>query len=86
MEKDNKLTIGFYLVDELDDRFSQESSVEMFPNSGETKLDIIGKQFNTFLKQCGYVRCNDNIFMEDITDEEYEALADFLEELREGRE
>lgn len=51
----------------------------------KTDLDVIGRQFNIFLNQCGYVRHNDNIFMEDITDEEYEAIADFLEELREGK-
>ncbi len=77
--------IGFHLVNEFNDRFSQESSVEVFHDLGETELDVIGKQFNIFLKQCGYVRYNDNIFMEDITDEEYEALADFLDELREEK-
>lgn len=85
MDKDNKLTIGSHLVNEFNDRFSQESSVEVFHDLGETELDVIGKQFNIFLKQCGYVRYNDNIFMEDITDEEYEALADFLDELREEK-
>ena len=85
MDKDNKLTIGFHLVHEFNDRFSQESSVEVFSDLGETELDVIGKQFNIFLKQCGYVRYNDNIFMEDITDEEYEALSDFLDELREEK-
>jgi len=39
-----------------------------------------------FLKQCGYVRKNDFIFMEDITEEEYEALAVYLDELRSGKE
>lgn len=73
MDKDNKLTIGFHLVNEFNDRFSQESSVEVFSDLGETELDVIGKQFNIFL------------FMEDITDEEYEALSDFLDELREEK-
>lgn len=82
---ENKLTIGFHLVDEFNNRYSQESSVEVFTDLGETDLDVIGKQLNIFLKQCGYVRYNDNVFMEDITDEEYEALADYLEELREEK-
>ena len=82
---ENKLTIGFHLVDEFNNRYSQESSVEVFTDLGETDLDVIGKQLNIFLKQCGYVRYNDNVFMEDITDEEYEALADYLKELREEK-
>ncbi len=85
MDKDNTLTIGFHLVNEFNNSFSLKSSVEVFYDIGETELDVIGKQFNIFLKQCGYARHNDNIFMEDITDEEYEALADFLGKLREEK-
>lgn len=85
MGNDNNLTIGFYLENEFKNSYSQKSSVEVFYDLGETELDVIGKQFNIFLKQCGYVRHNDNIFMEDITDEEYEALTDFLGELREEK-
>lgn len=83
---DNKLTIGFHLENEFGDKFSHESSLEVFTDLGDTDLSVIGEQFNVFLKQCGYVRRNDNIFMEDITDEEYDALADYLEELREEKE
>lgn len=85
MDNGNKMVIGFHLVDEYNNKYSQESSVEVFYDLGETDLTVIGKQFNTFLKQCGYIRYNDNIFMRDITDEEYEALEDFLDELREDR-
>ena len=79
---DNKLTIGFYLKGICGDEHSQESTLEVFYELGENDLDVIGRQFNCFLKQCGYYRSYDNIFMEDITDKEYEALEDFLQELR----
>ena len=82
---DNKITIGFRLEDEFGNKYSQESTFEVFTSLGDRDIDMIGGQLNCFLKQCGYIRRNDNIFMEDITDEEYEALADYLMELREER-
>ena len=80
---ENKITISFGLVDENGDRYSQESTFEIFYDLGDSALDAIGRKFNSFLKQCGYCRANENIFMRDITDEEYEALEDYLTELRE---
>lgn len=79
----NKLTIGFHLVDECGNEFSSESTLEVFHDLGDTDLSVIGDQFNSFLKQCGYVRYNDHILMEDLTDVEHDALVDFLEDLRE---
>ena len=79
----HKLTIGFHLVDECGNEFSSESTLEVFHDLGDTDLSVIGEQFNSFLKQCGYVRYNDHILMEDLTDVEHDALVDFLEDLRE---
>ena len=79
---ENKIRIRFELTDEGGNNYISESSVEVFHSLGDTELDTIGEQLNVFLRQCGYVRKNDNIFMEDVTDEEYEALADYLAELR----
>ena len=79
------LTIGFRMSDEFGNEYSQDSTVDMaiFSDAGDTELDVFGRQFNCFLRQCGYVRNNENIFMEDVTDEECVAISDFLEELRE---
>lgn len=81
-----KLTIGFNFENEFSDKFSATTTAKVFNDLGETDIDFIGKQFNTFLKQCGYVRKNDHIFMEDINEEEYEALADYLAEFRQKKE
>lgn len=81
---ENKIRIRFELVDENGNRYCSDSAVEVFRDLGETDLDVIGEQFNVFLKQCGYYRKNDHIFMEDITEEEYDALSDYLNELRNG--
>lgn len=79
---EDKLTIGFRLVNGCGNEFSSESTLEVFRDLGETELDVIGTQFNTFLKQCGYARYNDNILMEDLSDDEYDALVNYLDDLR----
>ena len=82
---EGKLTIGFRLQNECGDMFSQDSTLEVFDDLGDTDFDVIGDQLNCFLKQCGYYRPNDNIFMESLTDEEYDAVAEFLEKFREEK-
>lgn len=82
---DNKITIGFSLENEHGDKYTSSSTVEIFYDLGDTELSVIGEQLNAFLNQCGYIRRNDNILMEDLTDEEYDALVDFLEDLREDK-
>lgn len=78
----NQITIGFSLEDRCGNLYSQSSTVEVFEDLGETELDVIGTQLNTFLKQCGYTRYNDNILMEDLSDDEYDAVVDYLDDLR----
>ena len=82
----NMIQIGFSLVDELGHEYSAQSKFEVCESLGETPLDAIGIQLNAFLKQCGYSRKNDYIFMKDISDEEYDAIADFLSDYRENKE
>lgn len=79
---DNKLTIGFHCENEFGDKFSATSTSEVFTDLGESDVNFIGEQLNNFLRQCGYYRKHDLIFMEDITEEEYEALESYLDELR----
>lgn len=79
-----KIKIGFTHTDEFGNEYSASSDVEVFTSLGEEELEVIGRQLNVFLKQIGYVRHNDNILMEDLSDEELEALYDYLQELRNG--
>lgn len=83
---ESKIKIGFTHTDEFGNEYSASSVVEVFASLDEKELDVMGRQFNVFLKQIGYVRHNDNILMEDLTDEELEALYDYLQELRDGAE
>lgn len=77
--EDNKLTIGFNLMDEFGNEYSAKSRENP---CDEDDLEFIGRQLNTFLSQCGYYRKNQLIFMESVNDDEYEAIADFLADYR----
>lgn len=83
--EDNRITIKFELIDEHDERYEASSTFEVFRNLGESEIDCIGMKLNAFLRQAGYLRKNDNIFMEDVSDEEYDAIADFLTNYRNSR-
>lgn len=79
---ENKIRIRFELTDTNGYNYINESTVEVFSDIGETELSVIGEQLNAFLKQCGYVRKNDYILMEDINEKEYDTLTDYLHKLR----
>ena len=77
-----KITVGFRYVNEFNDKFESESEFAIIGDVSPGELVEIGEKFNTFLKQVGYVRYNDLIFMEDVNEEEYDALQNFLDEYR----
>lgn len=79
---DNSIKIRFELETAFG-QYSQESQFKVFTDLGDTEVGCIGEQLNTFLKQAGYIRRNDYIFMEDVTEDELEALEDYLHSLRE---
>lgn len=79
-ESTGKIKIGFTYVDEFGNTWSSESQESLSDEFGS--LDIIGRQFDTFLRQVGYIRNGDTVFMESVTDEEYEVLHTALENYR----
>lgn len=83
-EESNRITVGFHFVDTLGNTYNSDSTVEVFYSLDENELDVIGRQLNAFLRQCGYYRDKDLIFMEAIDEEEYDAIASFLAQRREG--
>lgn len=82
--EESKIKIGFTFTDRFGNEYSATSEVEMFDSLGYSEVDAIGDKLNVFLRQLGYPRNNDNILMEDLTDEEHEALLDYLYEIREN--
>lgn len=82
----NKITIGSHYVSESGDSYDSSSTLEVPTDLGDTELSVIGEQLNAFLIQMGYLRKNNNTFMENLDDEEYDAVADFLVDYREKKE
>lgn len=80
--EDNRITIGFELRDENGNHYEASSSFAIYSDIGMDTIYEIGAQLNTFLRQAGYIRDNCYIFMEDVTEEELEALDDFLHQYR----
>jgi len=80
------IRIGFTYEDtDTNCKFSAESCAEIMYGF-ETDYSFMGKQFNTFLRQCGYFRRGDYMLMASLTEEEYDLLTDYLTELREREE
>lgn len=52
-----------------------------YEDGGE--LNDMGEAFNNFLRQMGFIRHNDYILMQDLTEDELEAVESFLSDLRE---
>lgn len=86
MEQSNKITIGFRYIDTWGNEYTAESTREVFFSLGDDELDTIGKQFNAFLSQAGYMRRNDHMLMEDLTQEEIWLLLDYLDKIRDRKE
>lgn len=82
---DGRITIRFEL-DENDNHYEASSTLSIYSDIGMNAIDEMGAQFNTFLKQAGYPRENDFIFMEDVTEDECIALDDFLHRYRNEQE
>ena len=86
METENgKIEIGFHFVDPYGNAYDSSSNVEVFYDLGDTELSVIGDKLNVFLRQCGYYRANDHILLNDLTDEEYSLVEDYLFEIRRKR-
>lgn len=75
MEREH-VNIGFEFTNTFGSYFNQSSDIQLFERTDE--ICEIGEKLNIFLRQIGYPRRNDYIFMEDLTEEELEAVADFL--------
>ncbi len=80
---EHKIEIGFRFKNEFGERFEATSKFTIYDDVSYSEIDEVGIKFNDFLRQAGYARQNDLIFMEDITEDEYDALSCFLDEYRE---
>lgn len=75
--------IELRVTDELNNSYSMDNEVGLYPDLGNDFLDEFAREVNIFLRQCGYPSYNkDTVFLKSITDEELEELEDYLETIR----
>ena len=80
------ITIGFFLsTNAYDGKYQLKSEIPIYYEAGNTPLEEIFSQFNIFLKQAGYVRPNDYILPDSLTEDEREELEYRLLEYRRNK-
>ena len=67
--------------------FMMENKVDVYSDLGNDTLDEFATQINRFMGQIGYLSFDkDKIFLESVTEEEYDYLIGCLDEYRESKE
>lgn len=79
-------TIKFELIDENGFHYVAESTINILSDIEPSPLDILGKQFATFLRQAGYSMEKQYLLMRSVDEEEYEYLENCLNEYRQNKE
>lgn len=78
----DKITVEFAYTNEFGDNYEAKSTF-MPTDAGE--LEDLGGAFNNFLRQLGFIRKNEHILMKDLTEDELDAVEEFLNDLREEK-
>lgn len=83
MTEERPIKLKFELTDEYGYNYKQECDLYVAYDLGDREIDRIGECFNRFLSFCGYyMGGKECMFMTAIDPEEYEALEEYLTELR----
>lgn len=73
-------------TNEFGHTFKVSTKTETYPSMGEDELRVIGNVMSDFLRQIGYVQRGDTILMDSLTENELEAVQDYLFEYRKERD
>lgn len=86
-EKNNMIRYRFEFDDENGNTYSLENKVRIYTDFGDSDRDELARALNIFMQQIGYgwFYNKDMIFLESVTESEYEALLEVLENMREER-
>ena len=79
-----KFSVKF--TNEFGHKFKVSTKTETYPSMGEDELRVIGDVLSDFLRQIGYSQRGDTILMDSLTENELEAVQDFLFEYRKERD
>ena len=85
-EKDSRETIRLYYRNEFGSEFEMSQTAETYSELGEDIIREFSRIINLFLKHIGYVSYDkDMVFLESVTEEEYEDLLWYLDDLRQNK-
>lgn len=83
--KNNMIRYRFEFDDENGNTYSLENKVRIYTDLGDSDRDELARALNIFMQQIGYrwFYNKDMIFLESVTESEYESLLEFLKDMRE---
>ena len=73
-------------TNEFGHKFKVSTKTETYTSMGEDELRVIGNVMSDFLRQIGYIQKGDTILMDSLTEDELEAVQDYLFEYRKERD
>lgn len=73
-------------TNEFGHKFKVSTKTETYTSMGEDELRVIGNVMSDFLRQIGYVQKGNTILMDSLTEDELEAVQDYLFEYRKERD
>ena len=85
-DTDGRVSLRLEFTNEFGSNFVQETTRKVNYDVGETEMLFFGEYINNFLRQIGYFRSNDYMLMEDLTEDELDAVTDFLIDYRKQSE
>lgn len=79
---DQREAIKLYYRNEFGGEFEISETRLMYPDMGDDTIMAFAKTINLFMRHIGYSFDKDYVFMESVTEDEYEQLQWYLNELR----
>lgn len=86
-EKDTRTAIRLYFRNEFGSEYEISETANTYHDLGMDTISAFARAINLFLRHIGYSGYDkDMVFLESITEDEYEMLQDYLFELRNDAE
>lgn len=82
---DPMIRYRFEFTNEYGDEYSLENKVTLLRDVGDSEELELARAINLFMKQIGYSYDKDMIFLESVTEDEFDYLADCLFDYRAGK-
>lgn len=82
-EKDTREIIRLYYRNEFDGEYEISRTADTCSEFGFDTISVFAQTINLFLRHIGYPSFDkDTVFLESVTEDEYEMLHDYLQDMR----